>query len=539
VNIIEAIGDPKLFRPLFKDPSTWRAWEVYLRALFGLRIEEKRDLKLLRAAAGLRRAPASPTKESFVIAGRRSGKSFISSIIAVYLACFKDWRPYLSRGERGFVFIIANDRLQARIIKDYVSGIMTGSPVLRSMVTSDLKETIELRNGVVISIKTASYRTLRGFTVLAAILEEVAFWRSEESANPDREIMAALRPALATIPESLLIGISTPYARSGVLYEQFKKYFGKPGPSLIWKARTTMMNPTIDARTIRKEMEEDPQAARSEWLAEFREDIEAFLPLELVESAVVPGRYELARSSCVSYSGFLDPSGGRSDSFTMAIAHRGQDGKIVLDALRERKPPFSPEAVVAEYAETLKAYGISRAESDRYAGEWPVEAFKKRGITVKASERTASELYLEFLPLISSGRVELLDSKRAVAQLTNLERRVRSGGKDLVTHFPGGHDDVANAVAGACALARRPAAGPRIRVLGDWESDSEAKAIEKSIAARRAEIERGAMSAEQKERALKELEDEKADLLRSHGIKAMIEKDERRYSGVLDRRWWD
>src|SRR3972149_951941 len=107
MNIIQAIHDRHLFAPLFKDPSTWRAWEVYLRALFGLGIREKRDLKLLRAATGLRKAPAASARESYVIAGRRSGKSYISALIAVYLAAFKDWRPYLSRGERGYVFIIA------------------------------------------------------------------------------------------------------------------------------------------------------------------------------------------------------------------------------------------------------------------------------------------------------------------------------------------------------------------------------------------------------------------------------------------------
>ena len=458
MNILDAIKDPKLFRPLFKDPSTWRAWEVYLRALFGLGIGEKRDLKLLRAATGLRKAPAASARESYVIAGRRSGKSYISALIAVYLAAFKDWRPYLSRGERGYVFIIATDRSQASVIKNYVSGIMTGCPVLKRLVKDDLKESIELSNGVTIAVKTASYRTLRGFTVLAALLEELAFWRSEESANPDKEILAALRPALATVPESLLIGISTPYARSGVLYEAFKKHYGRAGGPLIWKAKTETMNPTIDSRTIKEALEEDPSAARAEWLAEFREDIEAFLPRELVESAVVAGRYELARVAGASYFGFLDPSGGRSDSFTMAIAHRTQDGKTVLDVIRERKPPFSPEAVVAEYAEMFKAYGIRQAESDRYAGEWPVESFRKQGIAVKPCERTASELYLEFLPLVSSGRVEILDSKRLLAQLANLERRVRAGGKDLVTHFPGAHDDVANAAAGACVQAQKPPA---------------------------------------------------------------------------------
>lgn len=456
MTILEAMHDKNLFRPLFKDFSTWRAWEVYLRALFGLGIEGEGDLKLLRDCTGLDAVSESPARESFVIAGRRSGKSFISSVIAVFLAAFKDWRPYLAAGEKGYIFVIANDRSQARIIKDYVGGILDSTPVLKAMVENNLKESIELKNGVTIAVKTSSYRTLRGFTVLAAIMEELSFWRSEESANPDREILAAIRPALATIPESLLVGISSPYARRGVLYDQYKRNFAKVGGPLIWKAETRIMNPTIDEETIKTAMEEDPAAARAEWLAEFREDIESFLSPEFIEAVTIRGRYELPKLDGFQYRGFIDPSGGSRDSFTLAIAHLDGNGLTILDLVRERKPPFSPEAVVSEFSELLKTYGVHQVQSDRYAGEWPREAFRKFDITVEPCEHTASEIYAEFLPLVTSKKVELLENKKLLSQLTNLERRTRSGGRDLIDHPPGLHDDVSNAVAGACVQNESP-----------------------------------------------------------------------------------
>ena len=67
-----------------------------------------------------------------------------------------------------------------------------------------------------------------------------------------------------------------------------------------------------------------------------------------------------------------------------------------------------------------------------------------------------SELYLAFLPLLNSGRLDLLDNARMVAQLVGLERRTARSGKDSVDHAPGGHDDIANAVAGAASLALVP-----------------------------------------------------------------------------------
>jgi hypothetical protein len=192
---------------------------------------------------------------------------------------------------------------------------------------------------------------------------------------------------------------------------------------------------------------------------------------ELVEAVTVPGRHELPRVSGARYFGFADPSGGRQDSFTLAICHQGEGGKVILDVLRERRPPFQPKAVVAEFSETLKAFGIFEVGADRYAGEWVASAFAEQGVTVKASEKTASELYLNLLPLVSNGSVELLDNKRLLSQLTGLERRTRAGGKDLIAHYPGGHDDLANAVAGAFVAAGKNEAEPMIFSLGGREDD--------------------------------------------------------------------
>ncbi|MBA7596007.1 hypothetical protein ES703_02976 [subsurface metagenome] len=469
MNIIEALHSDNFFKSLFKDIGTWHAWEVYLRALYGLPIEDRKDRKLFKDCTGLRRSPATRIKESFVICGRRSGKSFISSIVAVYIATFKDWSKFLSAGERGYIFIIANDKSQARIVKNYVSGILKSRADLERLITKDLTWEVELKNQVSIMVKTASFRTLRGYTLLAAILEEIAFWRSEESANPDKEILAAVRPSLATIPDSLLIGISTPYSRAGVLYEQFKKHYGKAGGPLIWRAATERMNPTIDKSIIKTAHREDPSAAKAEWDAEFRTDIEAFLPPEFVEAVIIPRRYELPKIAGVKYHAFADPSGGRQDSFTLAIAHKDPNSKkIILDVLREHKPPFQPSVVVSEFSDVLKTYGITQIESDRYAGEWVSEAFRGRGVRVKNSELSASEIYMAFLPLVANGTIELLDNKRLKAQLAGLERKTRSGGKDSITHYPGAHDDLANAAAGASAMiARGPGLIPRIWRIGD------------------------------------------------------------------------
>ena len=139
---------------------------------------------------------------------------------------------------------------------------------------------------------------------------------------------------------------------------------------------------------------------------------------------------------------------------TLAIAHKEGD-TVILDALREVKPPFSPEAVVDEFAALLKKYRLTRVEGDRYAGEWVREPFRRHGINYDLAEKPKSDLYRDLLPLVNSGGVDLLDNSRLVNQLVGLERRAARGCRDLIDHAPGAHDDLANAAAGAIVRAAK------------------------------------------------------------------------------------
>ena len=163
----------------------------------------------------------------------------------------------------------------------------------------------------------------------------------------------------------------------------------------------------------------------------------------------------------MKYFAFCDPSGGSNDSFALAVARTSLLGKkAVLCGAWERRAPFNPDLVTEEFAEILKSYRLTRVAGDRYSAEWVVARFRANGVAYVASEKTKSEIYLEFLALVNSDRVRIPRNLRLRTQLQSLERRASRGGKDFVDHPPSGHDDLANAVAGALCLA---AATPRRR----------------------------------------------------------------------------
>jgi hypothetical protein len=465
MTILEAMTDSALFGPWFEDRTSWRAWEVFLAALFGLRLDGEDAAAIYAHHTGRTAGPNGPIREAWVIVGRRGGKSRIAALVALYLACFREYRDLLAPGEVGTLPVIAADRRQARTVMRYIVGFLDAVPMLKAMVTNRTKETIELNNRVTIEVHTANFRAVRGYSLIGVVCDEIAFWTTDEAgASPDTEILTGLRPGMATVPGALLIAISSPYARRGALWEAHRKHYGQDSdPVLVWQADTRSMNPAVDPQVIADAYATDEAAAAAEYGAEFRRDIESFVSREAVDAVVIPGRRELPPVPGTRYVAFVDPSGGSQDSMTLAIAHAGPSGPV-LDAVREVRPPFSPSGVVAEFAATLRQYGVSTVTGDRYAGEWPRERFRDLRIRYEPAERTKSELYAELLPLLNSAQVELLDVPRLTAQLLALERRTARGGKDSIDHAPSAHDDVANAVAGA--LVEAGGAGRTRIVLG-------------------------------------------------------------------------
>jgi hypothetical protein len=438
--------------------ASWANWRVVLKTLFPLPMGDD-DLALFQRLSGRTTPPAERVKEAWLVFGRRAGKSLIAGFLALYAAVCVRYR--LAPGERGLVMVVAADRKQARVIFRYICAFFDRIPTLAPLVDKQTAETLHLTNGISIEVHTASFRSVRGYTVVCFIGDEIAFWRDEASANPDTEILNAVRPATATVPDALVLCISTPYRRGGALWQAYRDHWAKDAdPVLVLKADSRTMNPLLPASLIVEAYERDPAVAASEYgtdgAIEFRSDLESFVGPDVVDACTSPGLTQRPPIPGVLYVAFVDPAGGGPASMVLAIAHfEGDSG--VLDLVREIRPRFSPEAAVTEFAEVLRWYGVTSVHGDRYGGEWPRERFAKCGILYETSQLTKSELYHGLLPLLNSRRVELLDDRRLRAQLLSLERHTGRSGRDSITHAPGQHDDVINAAAGALLLAHEVA----------------------------------------------------------------------------------
>jgi len=278
VNIIDFLKHPELAGRVkaFSNLSSWSAWLVFLKAVFALPLHATEE-QLFRECTGRKALPVTPVELAVAIIGRRGGKSITAALLAVFLGCFKNWRTHLGPGELGHIVVVAQTMRSAKTVFNYIRGIFRAVPALEEMITRETADEIELQNNIVISVWPSSFRSIRGITIVCFIGDEIDFWW-QEGPHQAEEVIASIRPAMINIPGAMVILISSPYSPIGYLYKLFDEHYGHDdSATLIWKAASIVMNPTLSEAKIARAIADDPERGRAEYEAEWRTGIAAAL----------------------------------------------------------------------------------------------------------------------------------------------------------------------------------------------------------------------------------------------------------------------
>ena len=431
--------------------DSWAAWRALVGGCFGADLTPS-ALATFREVTGGR----DPTPTCRVLAfeiGRRGGKDYVAVRILIYQALFVPWT--LAAGEVGVLLLLAVTKEQANVAMRYLVGALEASPALWAEVANVNADSVTFNNGIEIRIAAADKASVRGVTLLGAILDEFAFWPNEQAT----EVLRALSPAMATQPAARLVIISSVYSATSPFGEMYRRCFGVNDPHTMFALATTrQMNPLIPQDFIDSELARDPVGNAAEYLSQFRTDVASFLDAALVDSLVRPEPREKPRlvtynGGHVTYVAGLDVSGGRGDAAACAVAHV-EGERVVVDACRRWPSPHDPGVVAAQVAEFLKEYRLAGTVADQYGAELARTIYAKVGVTLSAADASRSDTYLRLLPLMSAGRVEFPPEPTLRVELLGLERKTGRT-KDIVDHRPGAHDDLANAVALAAVEASK------------------------------------------------------------------------------------
>lgn len=455
--------------------------EICLRALYGLPLSRGRiktrqfkderfhwvqegTAQWFRRATGRSEYLAQEYREAGFYLGARSGKDDkLASNIAIYEACF---RPHkLSVGERAVIPIIAKDKRQATVAYNYVLGKLSASSALKELIGNLKTDEIELNNGVTIAVWTCSFRALRGISIPCAILDEVAVWFDEETkANPATEVIRSVRRGMATFPDPKLIKISSPYAKTGPVWDDCS-HRKELKDVLIMNVPSWEMNPALTDEALLMEFRRDPVFFWREFGAKFVDAVSPLVPPEKVDAAVTKGQAEREPDLHRSHYHAVIDAAFRRDDFTFSIGHRGPNGAVV-DFVRvwegSRKSPVQMKDAMSEITATARRYGVATVVGDQYCSEPIRQALAEHGMGFSEYTFTANskqQIFGTLRTLLMSGGLELPDHPMTVEQIKSLEITSGPGGVLRVQGQQGRKDDCATVAALVAYLAMETSGG--------------------------------------------------------------------------------
>jgi hypothetical protein len=425
-NIIEFIQDPDILNDQTMSPSQ----SAFMKSVYGLALNDV-ELEIYRRGTGRETYVPREQREVTLLGGRRGGKT---GKLAARIALYEAFRIHrIPRGERGYIMVVAPVIAQARIAFDFILKDLLNSPVLSSKIAKVRQNEIELKNRIVIGCYPCSFITVRGRAAGAVICEEFCFWRNEvTSVHCDEEVLAALRPTMATFPTSKLIKLSTPNLKRGVAYGEYQRRGELDYP--VWQLSSQELNPTISNEFLEAERKRRPADYKREYLAEFVDSVASWIEPEVLDRCVIKGRKDLPPLPGATYAAAIDPAFKKSD-FAMAVAHQADGGLIVLDCVPfwsgSKQAPLGFQWVCGQVAGILRDFGINFLRGDQFAAVAVNQEFMKLGISYgefTLNRNNRAQLFNNLRHVIEQQRIELLDDPKLLQQLRSLEEHRSSDG---------------------------------------------------------------------------------------------------------------
>ena len=397
--------------------------------------------------------------------GRRSGKTLMSAISAIYAGCVltEDYKKQLRKGEPFFIVCVANARDQARLALHNIKDLIEASPLLKTLVVRSTGDTLELSNGCIFKALPSSSRTGRGMACPMMIMDEAAHFLDTDGNAAGDQLYQALSPSVAQFGElGKIILLSSPWLQQGLFWDLHKQACTGEFPYMQHiNLPTWEVNPTIDKDFLAQEKARDPTLFEIEFGANFSHSLASFLDSNLIESAV--SREFESRNPQHIYKGqyylSLDPAKGNRDLYVACIAHY-EDKVFVVDLFHEFKPSFDDGG--------KKQISISEVESfielwhDRYQfKEVVLDQFNSQSTIQRLGNRmnireltwtskSKTQAFTKLRELFVGGNISLYRHEKAITQLKNLIVTYRAGGSWSVSGGAGAAvDDFAMALAGA------------------------------------------------------------------------------------------
>lgn len=415
-----------------------------------------------------------------LICGRRSGKTLLSAIIAIYCAISNNWKPFLKKTPFATVLIMSHSREFSDEVLEIIRTLIESSHVLSALVNKDKKNTASTMNlkvpwivngsqiqysRVQIKVAAASSKTTRGVAACAILCDEIAFWNLDESMKEtDAKIMKAVRPAMKQFREfAMLIKLSSPGIKQGVLYGEYKKdRAGELPPTYaVFKAPSWLMTPddVVPSEEFVEEYNLDPDSFDQEYRGNFADSLSFFITPEYIDMSILKTvQFQAPEGDATKYTAAIDAA-YKGDRFTFSVTAyvNGRLKQYMAKAWEgTRQKPVSSYEVAEFIRNVCKQFNIDEVGADQYAFQPLREIFNTYGVTLKEYTFTPAfkkKIYFNLKKLIHSQQADLLDNEIQTRELKELIVEQGQSGQIRIGHPAGGTDDYADSLAVSAFLA--------------------------------------------------------------------------------------
>jgi hypothetical protein len=342
-----------------------------LRVLYGLPLSTaQRSLWRRYSEKGIfARYSPREYREGVALLGRQSGKSSrVGVTVALYEAlCVERNVP---AGERLAILFFAPTLRQSTF--DQTVDKLRATPELAEMVENDAAASgeVRLKNGIDLVAVTANPRTARGRASVLCIVDEAAYIRVDSAFEMNLpELLESIRPSLIVNAGKLLL-LSSPSGKEGPLFEAWQNR-GENPDVFVWRAPSQAMNPAIDPKLLAREKKRGDSYFRREYLAEFVEATNPFLPELAITDAIQKGVTEFPPDTQeYQVFGAVDTADKRDSNALAVTTVRDFSGvrKVVVLKTREWKPGPTGHNVLKileEMGQIFRDYRVSRARGDQ------------------------------------------------------------------------------------------------------------------------------------------------------------------------------
>lgn len=413
----------------------------------------------------------APPYEVHVLAGIRSAKSLIAAARIITLSQSVDLSA-LGPGDIVRIPLAALKLEGTRAVMSHLVENVQAKPLLRPLLVGEPTTAgVSLRHpsGRAIEVTPIPLDRAGG--------SALSVWNAGIVADEEPRMMGEadgvknwdhLRRAVLgrLLPGAQLLGIGSPWAPFGPVYDMVQEHGGKPSPDLvIFRARGPAMNPSwwTPQRCAALERR-DPQAYRTDVLAEFADPETALISSDELTAVTRAKPMILEPRAEALYVAAMDPA-TRGNSWTLVVieipARRGPTRiALVKQWTGSKAAPLSPETVLAEIATTIAPYALRKVHTDQLAADFVKDLGKRIGLEVRDETQTAAsklEMMSSLQTAIAAREIELPPDPVVRRDLLALRRRVTQTGVAIVAPRSGDgrHADHSSSIALGLHVARR------------------------------------------------------------------------------------